>query len=42
MVLEAGRIAETGTHEELMERQGVFAKLVKLQQEVSEIIGVRE
>ncbi len=42
VVLEAGRIAETGTHEELMERQGVFAKLVQLQQEVSEIIGVRE
>ena len=42
VVLEAGRIAETGTHEELMERQGVFAKLVKLQQEVSEIIGLKE
>jgi ATP-binding cassette subfamily B protein len=42
VVLEAGRVAEVGTHEELMERQGVFANLVKLQQEVSEIIGVRE
>jgi len=42
VVLDAGKIVEVGTHEELMDRQGVFYNLVKLQQEASEIIAVKE
>lgn len=42
VVLDAGRIVEVGTHAELMEKQGVFYNLVQLQQEVSEIIAVKE
>ena len=42
VVLEGGRIVEVGTHEELMERQGAFADLVRLQQSVAEIIAVRD
>ena len=42
VVMDAGRIVESGTHEELMDKNGVFSNLVKLQQEVSEIIGVSE
>ncbi|HSV75370.1 MAG TPA: ABC transporter ATP-binding protein [Chthonomonadales bacterium] len=39
IVLEKGEIAETGTHAELMEKQGVFCKLVETQAEINEIIG---
>ena len=42
VVMDAGRIVEVGTHEELMDNNGSFAGLVKLQQEVAEIIAVRE
>nr|MBC8228104.1 ATP-binding cassette domain-containing protein [bacterium] len=42
VVLEAGRVMETGTHSELMEKQGVFYNLAQLQQQTSEIIAVRE
>lgn len=42
VVMDAGRIVEVGTHEELMDNNGVFANLVRLQQEVAEIIAVRE
>jgi ATP-binding cassette, subfamily B, bacterial len=42
VVLDAGRIVEAGTHAELMERQGHFYKLVKLQEETSQIIAIRE
>lgn len=42
VVMDAGRIIEVGTHEELMANNGAFANLVKLQQEVAEIIAVSE
>ena len=41
-ILDGGRIVEMGTHQELMERGGVFANLVKLQKEASEIIAIQE
>ena len=42
IVLDKGEIVETGTHAELMEKNGEFAKLVKTQSEINEIIGVTE
>jgi len=33
VVLENGRVAETGTYDELIERQGVFARLCRLQEQ---------
>ncbi len=39
VVLERGKIVEVGTHEELMEKKGVFHGLVKTQSEIQEIIG---
>ena len=42
VVLEGGRIVEVGSHDELLEQDGTFAELVKLQQTVAEIIAVRE
>ena len=40
VVLDKGEIAEIGTHAELMEKQGVFYKLVEAQSAINEIIGV--
>ena len=40
VVLDGGRIVEAGTHSELLSKEGVFYNLVRLQQEVSEIIAV--
>lgn len=40
IVMEKGEIAEIGTHEELMEKQGVFYNLVQTQTAINEIIGV--
>jgi ATP-binding cassette subfamily B protein len=40
IVLEKGEIVEIGTHAELMEKQGVFYKLVETQSAVSQIIQV--
>ncbi len=40
VVLDAGRIVETGTHEELMQREGYFHKLVKIQQETTAVMAV--
>ena len=42
VVLDGGRIVEVGTHSELMGKKGVFYDLVELQQQTSEIIGIRE
>ena len=42
VVLDGGRVVEVGTHQELLEKQGVFYNLVQLQQEVSQIIAVKE
>ena len=42
VVLEEGRIVEVGSHEELMERRGVFHGLVRMQQEASRIIAVAD
>jgi len=39
VVLDKGEIVETGTHAELMELNGEFAKLVRTQSEINEIIG---
>lgn len=40
VVLDKGKIAEMGTHEELLERKGVYFKLVEAQKEMSKIRGV--
>ncbi|MBX3097806.1 MAG: ABC transporter ATP-binding protein [Fimbriimonadaceae bacterium] len=42
IVLERGEIAEIGSHEELMEKKGVFYNLVETQRKVTEIIEVGE
>jgi ATP-binding cassette subfamily B protein len=42
MVLDDGKIIESGTHAELLEKQGAFCELVALQQQVAEIIAIRE
>jgi subfamily B ATP-binding cassette protein MsbA len=31
IVIQGGRIAESGTHEELMDKQGVYKQLVEMQ-----------
>ena len=40
IVLEKGEIAEIGSHAELMEKKGVFYKLVETQSKVQEILGL--
>ena len=40
VVLNEGKVAEVGTHEELMAREGIFHNLVKTQQRTSEIMAV--
>lgn len=40
VVLDKGEIAEIGTHEELMEKKGVFYSLVQTQTAINEIIGL--
>ncbi|HZP84599.1 MAG TPA: ABC transporter ATP-binding protein [Chthonomonadaceae bacterium] len=40
IVLDKGEVAEMGTHAELMEKKGVFCKLVETQSAINEIIGL--
>ncbi|MFC1717333.1 ABC transporter ATP-binding protein [Candidatus Poribacteria bacterium] len=40
MVLDKGKCAEVGTHDELMEKKGIYYKLVELQSEMSRIKAV--
>ena len=40
VVLDDGKVAEVGTHHELMSRQGIFHRLVKSQQETSAVMAV--
>jgi ATP-binding cassette subfamily B protein len=40
VVLDKGAVAEIGTHDELLERQGIYYKLVEAQRELSQIKGV--
>jgi ATP-binding cassette subfamily B protein len=40
IVLDKGQIAEIGTHEELMAKEGVFYGLVQTQTAINEIIGI--
>ena len=40
VVLDGGRIAEVGTHEELMAREGIFHKLVTTQQQTTAVMAV--
>jgi ATP-binding cassette subfamily B protein len=40
IVLDKGKVAEIGSHAELIEEDGIYAKLVRLQKETSEVMGV--
>jgi ATP-binding cassette subfamily B protein len=40
VVLKDGKVAEVGTHEELLEKKGEFYRLVEIQQETSKIVAV--
>jgi ATP-binding cassette subfamily B protein len=40
VVIDEGKVAEVGTHQELMEREGVFHKLVTTQQQTTAVMAV--
>ena len=40
VVLKEGKLAEMGTHAELMEKKGEFFRLVQLQEEMSKIVAI--
>jgi ATP-binding cassette subfamily B protein len=37
IVLEDGRVSEMGTHDELVTRDGIYARLVRIQGELSQL-----
>jgi len=39
IVLDQGRLVEVGSHDQLLSQNGVYAKLVQAQQEMSEMKG---
>ena len=40
VVIDDGKVAEVGTHAELMEREGIFHKLVTTQQQTTAVMAV--
>jgi ATP-binding cassette subfamily B protein len=42
LVMDAGRVIEMGTHQELLDNKGAFYNLVQLQEEISQIIAIKE
>ncbi len=40
VVLDEGKVAEVGTHQELMDREGIFYKLVTTQQQTTAVMAV--
>ena len=40
VVLDQGRIAEMGTHDELLAKQGIYYRLVMAQREMNQLAGV--
>jgi ATP-binding cassette subfamily B protein len=40
LVLKDGKVAESGTHAELLEKKGEFHRLVQMQEQLSTIIAV--
>jgi ATP-binding cassette, subfamily B, bacterial len=42
IVLDEGKITEEGTHQELLDKKGIFYKLVEVQSQSSQIIAVSE
>ncbi|HYT59566.1 MAG TPA: ABC transporter ATP-binding protein, partial [Haliangiales bacterium] len=40
VVLKDGKVAEVGTHEELIGKKGEFYRLVEMQQEMNKIIEI--
>ena len=40
VVMKDGKMAECGTHDELMDQDGVYANLVKIQNEVNRLRAV--
>ena len=40
MVLDKGKVAEVGTHDELVAKEGIYCKLVQMQSELSKMKAV--
>jgi ATP-binding cassette subfamily B protein len=40
VVLEKGKLVEMGTHDELLEKKGIYYKLVQIQSDISAMKGV--
>ena len=40
LVMDEGRVAESGTHAELLERKGIFYRFVQTQKETTAVIEV--